>query len=189
MLVTTPDFPVDRADITQVAAELSRAGVMLRRAKAADILFLRQLYSETRAAELAVFGWSETARTQFLNSQFDLQHRHYVNHYADADFLMLEQDKKVIGRLYLQRTAPDFLIVDISLLQRAQGTGIGSRLIVAVQKLAAAADCGVQLHVDRRNLGAQRLYRRLGFVLVDHETAQAYLRMQWRANALAPLTH
>jgi len=81
-----------------------------------------------------------------------------------------------------------FLIVDISLLRRARGKGIGSRLIVAVQELAAATGCGVQLHVNQRNLGAQRLYRRLGFELIDHEAAQAYLRMQWCAGVAAPLS-
>lgn len=188
MPMVAPDFPAARADVAHVAVGLGSRGLTLRSAGPADMRFLRQLYGETRAAELAATGWPDAVQTQFLDSQFGLQHRHYVSHYADADFLLLEQGKEALGRLYLQRSAPDFLIVDISLLRRAQGRGIGSRLIVAVQKLAAAAGCGVQLHVDQRNLGAQRLYRRLGFEPIDREVAQAYLRMRWHATAAVSLS-
>jgi ribosomal protein S18 acetylase RimI-like enzyme len=188
MLTAVPDFPAAHADVPHVTAGLTVDGVALRPAGPADLPFLRHLYGETRADELAAVAWPEAARAPFLDSQFGLQHRHYVSHYADADFLVLEQGDAALGRLYLQRGVPDFLIVDISLLRCAQGKGIGSRLIAAVQELAAAAGCGVQLHVDLRNLGAQRLYRRLGFEPTGRGAAEAYLHMRWRASAAASLS-
>lgn len=183
MLEALPNFPAAHADVSRVAAGLAANGLALRPAARADLPFLRCLYGQTRAAELAAVAWPLAAKAAFLESQFDLQHRHYVSYYADTDFLILEQGEDALGRLYLLRDAPDFLIVDIALLQRAQGKGIGSSLIMAVQKLAAAANCGVQLHVDRRNIDAQRLYQRLHFEPADREETSTHLHMQWRANA------
>lgn len=184
---TTPSFPPARADLPQLVNVLSHAGVTLRAATTTDMPILRQLYAHTRADELAAVDWPRPVKAQFLESQFTLQHRHYVSHYADADFLALEQSGSVLGRLYLQRRSPNFLIVDITLLPRAQGQRIGRGLITAIQQLAADVDCGVQLHVDPRNLGARRLYQRLDFHQMEEASAEPYLLMQWHANVAASL--
>ena len=188
--MSEPDatFPAGRADHLHVPAGLAAHGLRLRPARADDLPFLRRLYGETRAAELAGVPWPEAVREQFLDSQFALQHRHYVNHFADADFLVLERGGDPVGRLYLQRAAPDFLIVDISLLGCVQGQGMGRGLIAAVQEMAVAEGSGVQLHVDVRNVRAQCLYRRLGFALLSPEPEGAHLRMRWSAGALASLS-
>lgn len=173
----TVDFPAGHADHPQVPAGLAERGLALRPALASDLPFLRRLYGQNRAAELAAMAWPTATGEAFLDSQFGLQHRHYVSHFADADFLVLEQHGDAVGRLYLQRAAPDFLIVDISLLAVVQGQGIGGELIASVQAMAAAKRCGIQLHVDRRNAGAQRLYLRLGFEPASLEGA--HVRMRW----------
>lgn len=176
--MSEPDatFPAGRAEHLHVPAGLAVQRLRLRPARAEDLPFLRRLYSESRAAELAAVPWPEAAKRAFLDSQFALQHRHYLAHYADADFLLLEQAGKPVGRLYVHPQVPDHLIVDISLLRQHRGRGIGRSLIAAVQERAALEGCGVTLHVSQYNEAAWRLYRRLGFEDVAVEGAHRLMR-------------
>lgn len=171
-------FPAGRAEHLHVPVALVGRGFVLRPAGAVDLPFLRQLYGEARAAEMAAVPWSEPAKKQFLDSQFALQHAHYLAYFADADFLLLERAGEAVGRIYLQRRPPDFLIIDISLVRSLHGQGIGTSLIAAVQQLAATRSCAVQLHVDARNERARRLYRKLGFEPRAMEGAHQLMRWQ-----------
>lgn len=156
-------FQAGRADRLHVPSALAARGFSLRSASAQDLPFLRQLYGEARAAEMDAVAWPAQARDQFLDSQFALQHAHYLSFFADADFLLLERAGEVLGRLYLQRHAPSFLIIDITLLRSLHGQGIGSALIAEIQQRASDHACAVQLHVHLHNTRAARLYRKLGF--------------------------
>src|SRR4051812_5914829 len=67
------------------------AGLTRRPMTDADLPFLARLYASTRVEELAVVAdWSEAQKATFLQMQFDAQHAHYQQHYAGADFLMIE---------------------------------------------------------------------------------------------------
>lgn len=173
------DDPQGRDGRLAIPALLSERGFALRPARDDDLPWLRTLYASTRAEELAAVPWPDEAKRAFLDSQFALQHQHYLLHYADADFLAIERDGAPMGRYYLQRRAPDHLIVDISLLPAARGQGVASALIEHSQRDAAALGRGLQLHVASDNLAAQRLYQRLGFALVDANGA--HQRMRWTA--------
>lgn len=164
--------------IRLLPAGLRERGFALRPACAADLPFLRQLYRALRAEELAPLGWPAVAQAAFADGQFALQHAQYLDHYRGAEFALIEQHGDPIGRYYLLREAPDHLIVDISLCADARGHGVGSALIAQTQRQAGQRGCGVRLHVRHDNTGAQRLYRRLGFAIVDD--AGAYLSMRWR---------
>jgi ribosomal protein S18 acetylase RimI-like enzyme len=174
-----PPFPAAHADHLRAPPDLRDRGIRLRPAAEADLPFLRELYAGTRADELAALPWPASVRQAFLDSQFDLQHRHYVTHFGSADFMVVEDDSGSAGRLYLLRTPPDFHLVDIALSTFAQRGGTGRALITHIQQQAAAAGCGVDLHVDRRNADARRLYERLGFLATD--TGGSHLPMHWRA--------
>ncbi|MCC4618042.1 GNAT family N-acetyltransferase [Xanthomonas campestris pv. asclepiadis] len=153
-------------------------GIGLRAARDADLPWLRDLYAGTRSAELAAVPWPDAAKRAFLDQQFALQHAHYLTHFADADFLVVETAQAPLGRLYLQRGATQHVLVDISLLPAWRGQGIGTALIVHAQALARASGCGVSLHVLHANPAAQRLYQRLGFVAGN--ASEMHLAMQWR---------
>ena len=59
-----------------------------------DISFLRKVYSESRAEELAMLkSWTEEQKLMFINQQFDAQHAHYRKHYSEAEFLIIEIEK------------------------------------------------------------------------------------------------
>jgi ribosomal protein S18 acetylase RimI-like enzyme len=171
-------FPAGRAELPTLSAALQLLGIRVRRAHTDDLPFLRELYGNLRADELAQVPWPPSAKDAFLDSQFDLQHRHFVNHFAAADFLLLEQHGVAIGRYYLLRAQPYFLIVEIALQPGSRQCGIGSALLDWAKHLVQTeAAEGIDLHVDERNLSAQRLYTRHGFI--ETERSSPYIGMRW----------
>lgn len=170
-----PDFPAGAGRDTPAA--LRQRGFSLRPCTAADLGFLRDLYHLLRADELAQVPWPAAQKAAFLDSQFALQHKHYLTHYSAADFLVIEAEGQPAGRLYLSRQAPEYLIVDISLLPPWRNSGVGSALIRHAQALAAHEGATLNLHVEQRNHAARRLYERLGFVATMEEGA--HIGMRW----------
>ena len=161
----------------QTPASLTGRGFSLRALRDDDLPWLRDLYASTRAEEMAPVPWPAIAKRQFLDQQFALQHQHYLQHFGDSDFLAIERKGQPVGRYYLQRVAPEHLIVDISLFPAARGQGIGAALIEQSQREAAALGRGMHLHVHASNVGARRLYERLGFV--GSEMQPQYQAMHW----------
>ena len=178
-----PTFPAGREPVAQPGILRAR-GIGLRAAREADLPWLRDLYASTRSAELAAVPWPEQAKRAFLDQQFALQHAHYLAHFVDADFLIVETAQAPLGRLYLQRGATQHVLVDISLLPAWRGQGVGTALVAHAQALAAAARCPLSLHVLHANPAAQRLYARLGFLAGD--ASETHLQMHWRAACAAP---
>jgi GNAT superfamily N-acetyltransferase len=178
-------FPQERPDRPQIPAPLAGRGYSLRALRAGDLPWLRELYASTRAEEMAAVPWSEIAKRGFLDQQFALQHQHYLTHFGDSDFLAIEYDGRPVGRYYLQRVAPDHLIVDISLFPEQRGQGVGAALIRHSQAEAAALERGMRLHVHDSNPGARRLYERLGFIAVG-TAEQGYRPMRWAPAASRP---
>lgn len=162
-------------------ALLVERGFYLRHARDSDLPRLQELYADTRADEMACVPWPLVAKQQFLNQQFALQHQHYLDHYANADFLVIDYENTLQGRYYLLRTAPQHLIVDISLMTAQRGQGIGRALIEASQQEAQALGRGMQLQVLQDNIRAQKLYEKLGFIVCD--SSGMHLEMCWPACA------
>lgn len=172
-------FPPARPDALTCTASLAVQGIELRLAASPDLPFLRTLYGSLRADELAQVPWPDDVRRAFLDSQFALQHRHFTTAYANADFYIVQSGDSVIGRYYLLRQAPSYLVVDIALLATWRGQGIGTALLAWTQGLVEKDShaTGLDLHVDERNAAAQRLYSRLGFQLTSQQSP--YLGMRW----------
>jgi len=175
------DFPSHGAGRLGQPALLQERGFRLRPARHDDLLFLRELYASTREEELALVPWPERMRCAFIDQQFAMQHRHYVAHYPDADFLLVERGSTSVGRFYVQCGPPALLVIDISLLPEYRGTGIGNQLLAHTQAIARTQSLDVELHVLHTNLAARRLYQRLGFIEAADEGS--HLRMHWTASA------
>ena len=152
----------------------------LRHADSGDLPYLRRLYASSRATELAAISLPDIARQAFCDSQFDLQHRHYVMHFATADFLIVLQDNVPIGRLYLHEADQVLTIVDILLDEAVRGQGLGSTLLRRLQQeVRDKALSALTLQVLVTNHAAHRLYERHGFV-VESGDAATRLGMRWR---------
>lgn len=145
-----------------------------RPAQDSDLAFLSQVYASTRAEELAPVPWPDDVKAAFLRSQFEAQHSHYHQHYADANFDVIMLDETPIGRLYVHRTSGEFRLMDIALLPEYRNQGIGSALIGALLAEADAKGVFVGLHVERFN-PAHRLYIRFGFAEVEDREVYVYM--------------
>jgi ribosomal protein S18 acetylase RimI-like enzyme len=151
--------------------EAAAFGISYRAMTDGDLPFVAALYATTRAAEMAATGWPPEMQAAFLDQQHRAQHASYRSAHPEGEWLLIERAGEPIGRLYLARQDDMLLLVDISLLPAARGTGLGTAILT---DLLAAETRPVQLHVERTN-GARRLYARLGFEIVEEQAI--YLRM------------
>jgi ribosomal protein S18 acetylase RimI-like enzyme len=138
--------------------------------------FLYELYASTRQDEMQLVPWSDAEKEAFLRMQFTAQHKHYQEHYADAEYLVVLREDQPIGRLYVDRRETELRVLDIALLPEHRGQGIGGRLMRDLLAEAAAAGKAVRIHVEHNN-PAMRLYDRLGFVKIDENGV--YYLMEW----------
>ena len=159
-------------------------GLTLRPVCPDDRDFLRVLFGDVRADEVALAGWPEPRSETFLDSQFALQSAHFDLYFAPADAQIVEAAGQPIGRLYLHDSPEGRLVVDISLLQAWRGRGLGTALLrqVQIQTRRSGLAC-TWLHVEARNIGAMRLYKRLGFQIVDR--GATHWRMEWKPSGRA----
>jgi GNAT superfamily N-acetyltransferase len=169
----------------------------LRPAGPDDGELLYRIYASTREAELAVTGWDASVKEAFLRMQFAAQDSHYHATFPAASYDLIvglaSHDEatgkpagetggtakdEVLGRLYVDRGAEAWLVLDLALLPEHQRKGIGTCLLTRVRTEAAAAGRPVRLHVERFNQ-ARRLYQRLGFTQVADDGG-VYLLLEWQ---------
>lgn len=132
----------------------------------ADLEFLQALYASTRFDELNQVPWTQAQKDEFLESQFQAQHKHYQDHYPQADFLIIKEEGTAIGRVYVDRREDEIRLIDIALLPESRNQGLGSLLMEELLEESQAANKPVYLHVESFN-PAFRLYQRLGFEVVE----------------------
>lgn len=147
-----------------------------RRERDGDRAFLCRLYASTREQELAVTGWDEGQKREFLQMQFEAQHSHYRKYFSNADFMVILAGEQPVGRYYLNRREREIRVIDIALLPEWRNRGLGSMLMRDLLQQARRDGSPVRLHVEKFN-PALRLYERLGFRA--REDLGVYLRMEW----------
>jgi len=141
-------------------------GVSYRPMVDADLPFVAELYATTRREEVAQTGWSAEMQQAFLMQQHDAQHSHYLLHFGEAEWLIVERGGAAIGRLYLGDETEALNVIDISLVPESRGQGIGGAILRDILDQAANLGKSVSIHVEKFN-PARRLYDRLGFKLVE----------------------
>jgi ribosomal protein S18 acetylase RimI-like enzyme len=156
------------------AAEL---GISYRPVEAADEPLLREIYESTRAEEMGMVPWDEATKQRFLDHQFNAQHSHYNTHFPEAEWLVILHGGDAAGRLYVDREEGFLHIIDIALLPKARGQGIGGAILHDLLAEARKAKEAVVIYVEKNN-PAMRLYLRLGFEKVADEGV--YDRMHWQ---------
>lgn len=149
----------------------------LREETVEDMVFLRQLYAQTRADEMAFFPWFEEQKSAFLQMQFDAQRQQYRHSYPAADFAIILHENAPVGRWYVHRGTDFFQLIDISLLADYRNQGLGSHLLATLIAEAGIQKKTVRLHVQPTN-PALRLYQRLGFIAIEEQ--DMYWLMEWK---------
>jgi ribosomal protein S18 acetylase RimI-like enzyme len=159
---------------TAIQHALVNAGgaIELRPALPGDEQFLYRLYASTRADELAPLNWSPQQKEAFLRMQFNAQSRDYQARFSRTDHSIIFYDNQPAGRLIVDRSANETLLVDIALLPDFRNLGLGASLLRSLQ----AEGKKITLHVIRSN-PAVNLYQRLGFIFVGEEAF--YSKMEW----------
>ncbi|HSV28690.1 MAG TPA: GNAT family N-acetyltransferase [Candidatus Omnitrophota bacterium] len=142
-------------------------GVTLRPITDADLPMLRDLYASTRAWEMSHSGWPIEQQQEFLTNQFSYQHQSYTTNYPGATLDVVERDGESVGRLYVHRTSEELRIIDICFFPQYCGQGMGGALLTELLSEADALGVPATIHVEKFNLGAKRLYQRLGFSLKE----------------------
>ena len=150
--------------------------VTLRPAQPDDESFLLQLYRDTRAEEIAAWGWDEAQQQAFLSMQFRARTLSY-SAYPNTEHSIILEAERPIGRLLISRMESEIRLVDIALLSKTRGQGIGAKLISNLLTRATREATPVRLHVEKFNR-ALRLYQRLGFQVLEDTGTQFF--MEWR---------
>ncbi|WP_019499607.1 GNAT family N-acetyltransferase [Pseudanabaena sp. PCC 6802] len=141
---------------------LSDRGVTFRDITPEDLPFLQRLYASTREEEMAMVDWSDRAKADFLQMQFEAQHKYYQANYAQTSFQIILLHEEPIGRLYVARWEQEIRIVDLAILPEHRDRGIGSQILQDLLAEATRRGLPLRIHVEQYNR-ALRLYQRLGF--------------------------
>ncbi|WP_336783607.1 GNAT family N-acetyltransferase [Paenibacillus illinoisensis] len=139
--------------------------------------FLFELYVSTRKSELETWGWDDLMQKQFLLMQWTAQQRSYALQYPKAEHLLIIFQNLQAGRIIVNRSAEEIVLIDISILADYHNKGIGTALLRNLQAEAADARLPLRLSVLSTN-AARRLYERLGFVTTAENGL--YSSMEWR---------
>ncbi len=150
--------------------------IQLRAILPEDELFSYSVYASTRESEMALVSWTGEQKAAFLRMQYEAQKAHYAAYFPSAQVFVIELANIPAGRMILNETGEDFLLIDIALLPEYRSQGIGSQLLQDLQQHAGQASKPIRLHVEIFNPAA-RLYERLGF----RKTAESgiYEEMVW----------
>jgi ribosomal protein S18 acetylase RimI-like enzyme len=146
-----------------VAAEHTVTTPGLRPCVPEDREFLVRVYWSTRAAELALTGWSEQECEDFVRMQFDLQDRFYAAAFPGTERSVIMDGSTPAGRLYVHRDDEAISVLDITLLPEHRARGMGTALLDDLIAESERTGRPVRIQVEVFN-PARSLYDRLGFV-------------------------
>lgn len=151
--------------------------ISLRSATSEDDAFLLQVYSSTRAEEMALTDWNKSQREAFLRMQCDAQRSHYQQHYPEAEYQVILLDEQPSGRLYVARKQSEIRILDLTLLPEFRNRGAGTSILNDLMAEASESGKPLTVYVESFNRSL-RLFERRGFSKIGEHGAN-YL-MEWR---------
>jgi GNAT superfamily N-acetyltransferase len=150
--------------------------ITLRPAGPDDNPFLIEVYSSTRAEEMALVPWNSEQQMAFVSAQFQAQQEHYLKKYPAAQHDIVLSGDRPIGRLYVARLDQEIRIVDILLLPSERNAGIGSFLLKRLLHEGRSTGKPVRIYVESFNRSLA-LFLRLGFVQIEQHGI--HLLMEW----------
>jgi ribosomal protein S18 acetylase RimI-like enzyme len=154
------------------------SALTLRTVTPEDDSFLLSVYASTRASEMAQVQWQEGQQEAFLKWQFDMQRREYDARFPEAEYDVIEIDGEPAGRIWIGRSEDEIRLLDIALLPQFQNREAGTRLVTNLIDEARSTGQRLRHMVFVLNDDADRLYERLGFVVI--EEMGGYKHMEWK---------
>ncbi|QPQ33564.1 MULTISPECIES: GNAT family N-acetyltransferase [unclassified Lysinibacillus] len=142
-----------------------------------DEVFLYEIFASTRHQEVDSWGWSVEQRADFLAMQWRAQQVSYNQQFPRANHWIIVEDAECVGRILTEELPEYHRLIDIAILPKYQGRGIGTYIIVQLQKKAKVQRKAVVLHVHKTNI-ARYLYERLGFQVIQED--EIYMKMLWK---------
>jgi ribosomal protein S18 acetylase RimI-like enzyme len=154
--------------------------ITLRPAGPGDEEFLIEVYASSREYEMSLVPWPGEQKVAFLTMQFAAQQQHYKSHYPDAKHDIILSDGSPVGRVYVAVKDEGIRILDITLLTRFRGKGIGTPLIEGLMNEARVAGKPLSIYVESFNRSIS-LFERLGFNRIKEDGVNVLL--EWQAGA------
>ncbi len=134
-----------------------------------DEPFLLRVYGGTRDDLGHLPGLADEQRTQLVEFQYRAQQAEYGRNYDPDGHRIIELDGEPIGRLWLDRRADEFEVVDMALLPDRRRGGIGGLLFEELCAEADAAEVPLRLESLSTNRGAIAFAERHGFAAVSDD--------------------
>jgi ribosomal protein S18 acetylase RimI-like enzyme len=150
--------------------------VALRPVAPPDDDFLLRLYADTRSNELGRTNWNASQREVFLRQQFNARRADYRARFPGAEVSIILIAGETAGVLEVWRGPSEIRLVNVEIAARFRGSGAGSTLVRGLLSEGAAGRLPVVLNVREDNHGAQRLYRRLGFLAESRSNGYVAMR-------------
>lgn len=111
-----------------------------------------------------IWGWDEDFQQRFHAANFHVEHTYII--------VVNGEDA---GTLEVQESKDSIFISSLYILPAFQRKGIGTAIVTDYTNKAAAERKRVELEVLKLNEGAQRLYKRLGFILTERDDTKYYM--------------
>lgn len=135
--------------------------VSVRTATLDDVDFLTEVNFEPTSS--AVRDASSEGDDAELSGARDWTREQVLGHIENSTTYVIVSGGQRVGRLRLVRTPGRIELAGIQVRSSDRNAGVGTAVIAAVLREAAAAGAVTALQVSRNNPAAERLYARLGF--------------------------
>jgi GNAT superfamily N-acetyltransferase len=165
--------------------EGSLGKITTRPSVAEDSAFMLELYASTSQDVLDDLGWTIGSQRTFVIMQAQTEEWNRARLYPGMDRLTICVDDLAVGRLLVCMRNNILHLVDLSLLPRYRGNGIGTQLMTEILEEARNARVPVKVKV-RKDSGAIRFVERLGFGTPTDLGANVELTWMPPLSALGP---
>lgn len=137
-------------------------------------MFIETVYRSTREAELDLTDWTELQKKAFILMQLTAQSAEYKKKFPEGVFQVIIFNKQSAGRYYTWESNAEIRLIDITLLPKYRGKGIGTTLLKELLIRADTVQKKISLHVDPASPALQ-LYLRLGFMHIKNNGRHYYM--------------
>lgn len=139
-------------------------GLHVRPSGQYDQAFLNSLYKSTRQ-DLEFIDDEPDFILHVKEQQQEAQAIGYEDTHPNAMHFIIEYHGEKVGRIVLDFSETEIRVVDISLITKARGKGLGSGVMRSFVFCSEQTKTPLTLSVMSHNIQAKRFYTNLGFII------------------------